>query len=142
MEIILWFALYSLIGVASGLFMTRLEYANSIRNNEDALPASDSLLGKEMDEAKRNKLEIERRKRLALKAKRSGFICAILWPLCFAIMLISGTFKLFDMVTDKFAIEPSDEPFELEQKAKEAQKILDEYNRKQIEDFNKQLEGN
>lgn len=141
MELILWFMIYTLVGVSSGLLMTRLEYANSIKNNENPLPAKPGLLGEKWSDEKRRDMEIKRRKQLALKAKRSGVICGIMWPLCFVLLIVKGIFVGFGNLTDKLAIEPTDEPFVSEVEHAKAMKIIEDYKKQQEDEFNKQLES-
>lgn len=140
-EILLWFVLYIVVGGVSGLVMTRAEYARSIKTNEDPIPEKPSVIGNAYTAEEKRKLEIQRRKRLALKAKRSGAICFFLWPVCFAVMTLFGIVKVFTLTTENFAIKPTDEPFVSEIEMAKAQKIVDEYKKQQETEFNKQLES-
>ena len=61
MDILLFLMIYAIVGLGSGLLMTRLEYANSIKTNEDPIPEKASVIGSKWTDEERHQKEIERR---------------------------------------------------------------------------------
>ncbi len=135
MEILLFILGYFTIGVITGLFMTKLEYANSIKTNEDPLPKN------EVSKEKKQKLEVKRRERLAKKATRSGIIAIPFWPVLYAIMILSLPFVVYVALVKKIAIDPEDAALITEIENDKAMKIVEQYQQQEKEKFQKELDN-
>lgn len=140
MEFLILTVLYFFIGVIIMGIHTYIEYSNMIKENIDPVPTY-SVLGRSRSSNEEiEKLEEKRRKKLAQKAKNSGVITGLIWPVFLLTTSIYLIYSLFSHLLDKLAIAPVDEPYVTKKSYERAQKIIKEYERQTRESFDKELE--
>lgn len=138
MEWWFWVLLYFVISTATSGLVARLEYKGYIEENVDAIPKY-LRNGSRYADAELEKREVERRDKLAARAKRTGFITGILWPLFFTVITIWGICQIFSKGLNKIAIEPVDKPYVTEKAYEKAQLIIKDYEKQQKENFEKEI---